>query len=64
MGLVQSRQGKQALLFLKKKKQKKLLRLQTVRLKTPMAQNSKSFLVTFFQKSNFFLLTSLKAIKL
>jgi hypothetical protein len=45
-----------------KKRSKKLLVHETVPMKPPMAQNNKSFLVTFFQKSNCFLPISLKPI--
>jgi hypothetical protein len=38
-----------------KKRSKKLLVLESVRVKRPVAPNGKSFLVTFFQKSNVFL---------
>jgi hypothetical protein len=48
--------------FFEKKEAKKLLVLETVSVKSPVSQYSKSFLVTFFQKSNFFLLPSLKAV--
>jgi hypothetical protein len=42
----------------------KLLKFETVPLKHPMNQKSKSILVAFFQRSNFFLATSFKAIAL
>jgi hypothetical protein len=45
--------------FFEKKEAKKLLLIETETLKIPVAQYSKSFLVTFFQKNNFFLRANL-----
>jgi hypothetical protein len=47
--------------FFEKKEAKELLLLETVLVEPPIAQTNKSFLVTFFQKSNFFLPPSLPA---
>jgi len=44
--------------FFEKKEAKKLLLIETVLVEPPVAQTNKSFLVTFFQKSNFFLTPS------
>jgi len=52
---------KKELLFLKKKKQKDFWSLRVVAMKVPQPAVSKSFLVTFFQKSNCFLPPSLGA---
>jgi hypothetical protein len=55
----QARQGKEPLLFLKKKKQKDFRFLWGWTTPSPQPTRIKSFLVTFFQKSNFFLLAPL-----
>jgi hypothetical protein len=45
---------KKALLFVNKKKQKNFIRFLTGAFPTPREAEQKSFLVTFFQKSNVF----------
>jgi hypothetical protein len=47
--------GSKNFFFVNKKEAKKTLLVWTALVETPGAQKSKSFLVTFFQKSNCFL---------
>jgi hypothetical protein len=59
-----TREAGQGLLFCEQKRSKKnFINLDRAG-ENPVAQINKSFLVTFFQKSNCFFLTSLKPIKL